>query len=96
MKIFFIDLLRVLIEFQIKYGMFENRNKFKRGEWLKYNWKAKIMLDTLIKERSEPMQFQEYFINSENVENVLFTDGYSCSPFWVRRLYFWESKPLSN
>jgi len=83
----FYALLRAVIQFQINNGMFENHNKFKRGEWLKYNWKAKIMIDTAIKDGLEPMQFEKYIIKGENVE---FTNGDSCSAFWVRRLHFWE------
>lgn len=84
---FFNKLLRAIILFQINNGMFENHNKFKRGEWLKYNWKAKIMIHTAIKDRKEPMQFEEYIFKGDNVK---FTNGDSCSAFWVRRLHFWE------
>ena len=58
----FYALLRAVIQFQINNGMFENHNKFKRGEWLKYNWKAKIMIDPAIKDRLYPMQFEKYII----------------------------------
>lgn len=86
----FYALLRAVIQFQINNGMFENHNKFKRGEWLKYNWKAKICIYSAIKDKLEPRQFTKYIIEGENVE---FTNGDSCSAFWVRRLHFWERHP---
>jgi hypothetical protein len=80
-------LLAAVIQFQINNEMFNNHNKFKRGDWLKYNWKAKIYIDTVVKKKSKPRQFDKYIFSGDNVE---FTDGDSCSAFWVRKLHFWE------
>ena len=85
-KKLFYALLGEIIHLQIKWDLFTNENKFKRGEWLKYNWKAKIVIDTVV-EGVGPRQFERYTLSGSNVE---FTDGDRCSPFWVRRLYFWE------
>lgn len=84
-------LLRMIINFQINNDLCTNHNKFKPGEWLKYNWKAKIIINTVVKrEGNKPKQFAKYILKGENVE---FTNSDSCSAFWVRRLYFWESCP---
>ena len=59
-------LLRSFINFQIYYDLYSNRNKFNRGEWLKYNWKANIMIDTVVKGmNNKPRQFEKYIINGE-------------------------------
>ena len=84
-------LLTAVIDFQIHYDLFFNYNKFKEGDWLVYNWKAKIIIDTVVKrEGNKPRQFSHYIMKGENVE---FKDGDSCSAFWVRKLHFWEHHP---
>jgi hypothetical protein len=87
----FYGLLRAVINFQLSNNLCENHNKFKRGDWLKYNWKAKIIINTVVKrEGNKPRQFEKYIISGDNVE---FINGDSCSAFWVRRLHFWERHP---
>lgn len=87
---FFYALLRAVIQFQINNNLFA-REYLPIGAWVVYNWKAKIMIDTAIKNKMQPKRIAKYIYETD--KNIEFTDGDSCSPFWVRRLYFWEHKP---
>lgn len=84
--------LRAVVQFQINNGMFAHQNCFERGQWLKYNWKAKVVIYSAIKDKLEPRQFDKYLYKYPD-KNVQFDNEDSCSAFWVRRLYFWERKP---
>lgn len=65
-----------------------NRNNFKPGDLLKYNWKAKVILWSIIKKGLKPRVMLEY-LYPDNLR-VEFEDGDTCSSFWLRKLYFWE------
>lgn len=84
-------ILRAIVKFQLKNGMFKHQNCFKHGQWLKYNWKAKVMIYSAIKNKLGPKQFDKYLYKYPD-KNVQFINKDSCSAFWVRKLYFFEHK----
>ena len=76
--------LCVVVKFQINYNMFDHRNCFKKGDKVKYNWKAKAYIGSAIKDKLETKVVDFYsFKDNSNVE---FTDGDSCDPFWVSKV----------
>ena len=77
-------LLCVVIEFQLKYEMFDNRNNLKKGDKVKYNWKAKAYIGSAI-EHKQQTKIVDYYLYKDN-SNVQFLDGDSCDPFWVSKV----------
>ena len=76
-------LVTIICRIQFKLHLFENTNKFKNGDMLVYNWKAKILIDSAIKDKLEPRKFVNYLYKDKS--NVLFEDGDSCASFWVKK-----------
>lgn len=85
LKHVFYWLLRGVILFQIKTKLFENRY-LKKGQLVKYNWKAKVKIKNAIKDNVGTIMEVDGF----NGSTVEFTNGDRCDPFWVRKLYWWE------
>ena len=80
----FYTLLCVVIDFQIKYEMFDNRKCFKNGDVVKYNWKAKVYIKSAIKDKLEPRVVKNYLYKDNS--GVEFTNGDGCDPFWVSKV----------
>lgn len=78
-------LLCGVIEFQINNNLFANRG-LKKGQLVKYNWKGKVKIKSAIIDNIGVKMEVAGFDGS----TVEFTNGDSCDPFWVRRLYWWE------
>jgi len=79
----FYAVLCVVIEFQIKYEMFDNRHKFKNGDLVKYNWKARAFIGSAIKDKEQNKVVQNYIYKDNS--GIEFTDGDGCDPFWVSK-----------
>lgn len=79
-----------IVSVMIKFDLFHNKKKFKPGDNLKYNWKAKVYIWSAIKNKLEPRTMTNYLYKDNT--GILFENGESCDPFWVRKLHWWESK----
>ena len=64
------------------------KRKFKIGEKVKYNWKAKCMLRN---HANNEKHVAKRYTNKIN-ENIEFETGSSSggSVYWYRKIYFWE------
>lgn len=65
-----------------------NDGRFKKGDVVKYNWMAKSIIGSAIKNKLKPMTVERHLYSDKS--NVEFTNLDSCASFWVRKLYFWE------
>lgn len=73
-----------LIDLLIEYQICSHRGKFKKGDILTYNWKAKNSIPSVIGD--SPQQVKR----TDNKTFIEFTNGDTCDAFWVRKLYWWE------
>ena len=80
----FYFVLCAVVDFQIKYDLFENRNNLKKGDKVKYNWKARACIDTAIANKKQIKIVDCYELKDNSC--VMFTDGDSCDPFWVSKM----------
>lgn len=75
-----------IVSFMIKYKLFQHKNKFKVGDVVTYNWKAKAYISSAIKDEVLPKK-----VISQTFGSLDFSDGQSADPFWMRKLNWAES-----
>lgn len=63
------------------------KGKYKVGDIVKYNLMAKIQIYSVA---GKDMPKTRTVSKLTWYGNLKFTDGSSCDPFWVRKLYFYE------
>ena len=78
-------LLCGVVRFQINNNLFANKG-LKKGQLVKYNWKSRVYINSAIKDRIGDIKE----VRNHEHNNVIFLDGDSCDPFWVRKIYSWE------
>ncbi len=86
-----------LVFWLIKNNRCQNTKKFKEGDLVVYNWKAKYYLGFLyFQEREGGIKkitaITKYSNGSESCDyiNLSNNDRSGCDVFWVRKCYFWE------
>lgn len=87
-------ILRKIIQFHIDNNLFSNVNKFSKGDYVIFNWKAKIEIPTILE--SEPgikriTEFKNYNDGSQSckyynlIDPKLSREEYYCDVFWLRK-----------
>lgn len=84
-----------LVQFLINFNLFQHRNKFKEGDIVRYNWKAKVHLSSLFKNgwisSGNLLVTDIKYKDRSGVEYKAYgDDDGSCDPFWLRKAYWWE------
>lgn len=82
-------LLYNLVQWMIDKDLFHHRGKFKPGDIVVYNWKAKMHIASAIEDDLEPRVIMN--IIYEDGSGLEFADGDTTDPFWVRKAHWWES-----
>lgn len=77
---------KALVHFFIDNGYFRNVNRFKIGDQVRYNWKAKISIWSAIDEKwGQTFVVTKIWANGQNVD--YYSDEYGeggCDVFWLR------------
>ncbi len=77
-------LLKKYIEFELRNKINTHHYKFNKGDIVKYNWKAKIMIYSAIKDKLKPMEvLNQCYSDGSGLD---FINGDSCAAYWVRKL----------
>lgn len=84
-----------LIQFIINFNLIDNRGKFKEGDLVKYNWRAKIHLKSLFDNgwiTTEALVVTAITYSDKSGVEYITPKGEpnGCDPFWLRKLYWWE------
>lgn len=77
---------KALVQFFIDNRYFQNVNRFKKGDQVRYNWKAKFFLGSLFeKRRGKTFIVTNVWHKGQNVYyyNNEYGEG-SCDVFWLR------------
>ena len=89
--------LYAVVFWLIKHNLCQNTGKFKEGDLVTYNWKAKYYIDTVYKNERELgikkiTSITKYSDGSEGCDYINLSDGdeSGCDVFWVRKCYWWE------
>lgn len=81
-------ILKYIIDVQLyclkNYNWFTNKGNFIQSDKLTYNWKAKIYIDTVVRDNKQAYRIVDKIIHDG--ETIYFTDGSSSSVFWQRKL----------
>ena len=85
-----------LVFFCIKKGWFTNAGKFKQGDLVKYNWKSRVYINSIYEgNKGKVFQVESTKLYTDESDIVYFSNDSnkdSASSFWLRKLYWWESK----
>lgn len=79
-----------LVQFLIDNNLFHNHGKFKSGDKVRYNWKAKIQIKSAMWRKSDSGTLTVSEVVYKNKSGVLFVEGSGCDVFWIRKAYWWE------
>jgi hypothetical protein len=90
--------LYAIVHWMILYRLFHGYGKLKEGDFVRYNWKAKVYIRTVYDREPEVRQISKIYTYSDGTENCDFKPlkdgeyGGGCDSFWLRKLYFWERR----
>lgn len=70
-----------IAHFLIDNNIADNRGRYKPGDWVNYNWKARAIIPKLFAEYPGPRQVSKVLYSDKT--GLEFTDGSGCDPFWV-------------
>ncbi len=78
-----------IIYLMIKYNLFSNVGKFKEGDIVKYNWKAKYHINTVYERENKPMRILSTTsrISYETCDYISDDSSISsCDVFWLTKV----------
>jgi hypothetical protein len=82
-------ILQSLSEFFIRHNWLSNVGKFKGGDKVKYNWKAKVTLGGSYNNKTHTIT--KIILQTPTSENFeCGCDEGGGDVYWIRKLYFWE------
>jgi hypothetical protein len=88
--------LAYIVGVMIRENLFTHKGKFKIGDIVTYNWKAKIIIASAIKDYPGPHIITSVisYTRSDGIEwkDHKFYGTSGADAFWLRKVYFWESK----
>ena len=83
--------LKWLIDYKLVFiSCFSNQGRFKEGDVLTYNWKAKISLAPLVAKKPK-VRIVKSVKRHKNQDTIYFMCGDLSACFWQRKLFFWEA-----
>lgn len=87
-----------IVFYIIRHGLCQNVGKFKRGDKVKYNWKAKYQIPSIYNERKNMIREIDCILDFKKsksqscefkpLKDECYVDG--CDVFWLRKIYWWE------
>jgi hypothetical protein len=89
-------LLYTVVHFIIEMNWFNQTGKFKEGDLVKYNWKAKAYIRSVYDREKSIKKITKIITYKSGSESCEYTPidkkGYSsgCDVFWIRKCYLWE------
>jgi hypothetical protein len=95
-KNWILNKLAYLVGVMIRKRLFVHQGKFKEGDIVIFNWKARVTIASAIREQLGPHIIINIIKYKDN-DGIEWKDhkyyGTSGSDaFWLRKIYFWESK----
>ena len=88
--------LYAVVFWLIKHNLCQNVGKFKEGDLVTYNWKAKYYINSVYKDECKEgikkITSITKYSDSECCDYVNLSNGDdgSCDVFWIRKYYWWE------
>jgi hypothetical protein len=79
-----------LVHFFITHKLFSNVGQFKKGDLVRYNWKAKYYIGLIYQEKKGIYTIRNITKYTDGSEAAEFGDYTGCDVFWIRKIYPWE------